>query len=93
MIDFLAPFETWEVDHPDFGRGDALAETRRQEARENAIRGFLLGTHQVDYVLDLMSEHMGVGADEYADMVEDNVNYLIDGRHYIEAPSGLLLPG
>lgn len=91
-MDLLTPFETWEIDHPDFNRVDALAETRRQQQRESAIWGLVSGSMPVDYVLDMMAEHEGIGADEFVDMVEDNVNYLIDGRHYVETPSGLLLP-
>ncbi|MEO0348840.1 MAG: hypothetical protein AAF282_02180 [Cyanobacteria bacterium P01_A01_bin.15] len=92
-MDYLAPFETWEVDHPDFNRADALAETQRQQHREAAIWGYIFGDTPLDYVLDLMAEHTGIGADHYIDMVEDNVNHVINGRRYVEAPSGLLLPG
>ena len=89
----LAPFETWAVDHPDFSPIDDRAEAQRQLQRDDAIEGFLRGEVPMDELLDMAQEHMGIGADAYIDMVEDNVNYVIDqGIRFDPTDSGLLLP-
>lgn len=93
MLDLLAPFGTYHLDHPDFNPQDDRAETQRLIQREDAIEQFLRGEVEEDYLLDMLQEHTGIGADAYIDVVTSNVDHIINNNIPVDvSEGGILLP-
>jgi hypothetical protein len=97
-VELFDVFNTYFVDHPDFNESDQRQETQRLLDRNGAIDDFLHGDIQEDELLDRLQEHTGVGADQFIEVVNDNVDHII--RNNIEvviegfsvSGGGLLLP-
>jgi hypothetical protein len=90
-MDVSAPFLTFLDYEPDHNRLDSLQATQQLFERQTIIDEWLAGRGHVDIVLDCLEEQ-GVGADAFVSQVCDQVHYAIEGRIYVENPTGLLLP-
>lgn len=84
------PFLLASTDHPDFNESDAAKDSLEVSICNDAIDDLLSGNMSARDLCDLL-ESYGEDPQEYADMVTENVQYLM-GKAYQPSESGLLIP-
>jgi len=92
MVDLIDPFLTFYGHHPDHNRADGRRETEALVTRQGLIEDWIEGFESAEAVLDCLEEQ-GIGATEFVQLVESNVQHVIDGgTAYVQNESGLLVP-